>query len=178
MLSNDQAREKFKIKESFQNAIRIDALGYNLMSLLNDTRDIIIERVNEGANIRILIIKSDSKASELISLNSSTNIFSHTVDATQSHIKYINDALAISNNNKTKGSFDIKYINWVPSCTLIFAYYKHEKDLLKVSINTPYYKTPKPRGRLNLILTKENDYDWFEFYKEQFENLWNSTPIS
>lgn len=179
LLTTDLARETLDLNKRLGSAKSIDLLGYNLSSFLDEFRDKILSCVRRGGGVRILVINPNSAAGSVVKDNSRLESFSRNSDSTNELVhSYMGEQL--QKERLPEGArLEFGRVNWIPSCSLVIVDRSLRKGVIKVAVNTPFYRTPRPRGRLNLLLKSSQDRHWFEFFADQFEELWReSVPQS
>jgi hypothetical protein len=174
LIDSKEAQKKLTDENLLQSAEELDVLGYTLVGFLGSFRGAVIERVKQGAQVRVLIVDPKSIAGEVIRQNSMAYPYEHYVVAALDHIRYIRDKLSES-EKRIKGSFELRVINWIPSCALIIVDRSKQSGMIDVAVNTPYYRTLPSEGRLHYILEREQEPRWFLFYSQQFDRLWEGS---
>jgi hypothetical protein len=175
LLPSDRAREVLDLHERLAAAKSIDLLGYNLANFLDEYRDDLVSCVRRGGAVRILIVNPASTAGALIVENSKLQSFARNSEIAREWVfDYIGGKLV---EGKLAGGarLELGELNWVPSCSMVIIDRASRTAVLKVSVNTPFYRTPRTRGRLNLVLQPFQEPHWFEFFGDQFDALWGES---
>lgn len=166
-----ESRKRFETERRFESANRIDLLGYSLSGILYKYHSLIAERVKDGAKVRVLVINPKSHAVDVIKENSDENSFTFESDLkiALTRMRVANE-LIVSDTKKTKGSFEVRLISWIPSCTLVIVNAGSGEGKMTVAINSP--SNSQPEDRPYLILDKREHAHWFEYYEKHFDVLW------
>lgn len=177
-LTNERAREVFSLHERLKKAVTLDVLGYNLRNFLEEFRDDVISCVQRGGTVRILVVDPLSTAGQVIVQNSRLGLFLNNSAETENIVRnYIEQRLQESRLPEG-AQFCFSKVNWIPSCSLIIVGRSPRTSVMKLAFNTAFYRTPRPRGRLNIVLEHTKHPYWFEFFAEQFSQLWEDATVS
>jgi hypothetical protein len=171
LCDNKEGIERFQFELLAQSLKELDVVGINLAEFLQEFYDQIICRVQDGAIVRILIIDPHSQARELINRNTTVNDFDGNVQRALGYAQKIQKGL-INNSKRSKGSFEVHLINWVPSFSAIIV----DKSLLtgtaKIAVYSLHYEIPVYSGRLNILAPRKEQSKWFDYCVDQFNRAW------
>lgn len=122
--------------------------------------------LSNGASIRLQMVSPEQKAIDIVSkrFQKHQNVKSLKSEAYLS----LDNFRSLVLNNSYKGSFEIKHIDFVPSCGIWII----DENTSNAEIWVEMYifrDTPEPTFKLTPI----NDGVWFEYFKNQFELMWN-----
>lgn len=164
-----ESKDKFNFEKLLQSAEQVDVIGYNLTSFLDEFRGKIIEQVQKGTKVRVIVVDPNSLAREMMYKHSTLHLYDKDIIQTFGFVNYINDGLSRKGQKK---KFEFRVIDWIPSCSLIIVDANKSTGIMNVKVNTPSYRTPKYESRLHLIFTQTEQPKWFEFFAKQFNELW------
>ncbi len=176
LASSAEARQRFPVKELLASARQADILGYSLKGFLDEYRNLLTERVQEGTKVRVLVIKPSSQAHAVIQENSRLFTFDAEIELSLGYVRQIKELLS-KQGGQVKGTFELKLTSWIPSCALVIIDPTLETGIVKVAINSPYYKT-HPKDRLYLVLEKQEQPLWFDYYAGEFNWTLNNRPAT
>lgn len=176
LLDENEARNRFLLKELISSSEELDAISYNLSDFLITFWSLIIERVKQGAKIRLIAIDPSSCAYPVIDKSSPPHKpFDRSIHETLSRVQQIQKILA--QEKRLKGSFEFRLTCWIPSCGLIIINPKlrTKGGMMKISIHSPHYSTPHDESNLNIVLSQVEHDRWYTYFLNQFEKLWQES---
>ena len=140
LISGNQSRELFPVEDKLKNAIQVDLLGYNLLSLLRNIRQLLINEIIDGASVRILIVDLHSQAGRVMQQNSNKP---HMIESdfilALDFICDMKQEIEAMNGN---GSIGVKLVSWIPSCSLFIIKYSENEGIMKVTVHPPSFRLP------------------------------------
>lgn len=173
----NEASDIFPIEKVLETAREVDVLGYNTAQFLSRFRNDLIKRVQLGAKVRLIIIEPGSQAYQLVETSSYSGSFKHNVRRSLGYIREMQKETD-SNTLKVKGSLECRLTNWIPSCSLLIFDHSKPSGSMKISANTLHITIPSSRrGRLHIIVKRDNEPEIFKHYVEQFEELWEKGSV-
>lgn len=77
--------------------------------------------------------------------------------------------------NSPKGNIEFSLLTWIPSCHLVIVDCENNYGIAKIKIYSPSIPLPlgKMRESFNIVLNQEEHPREFDYYKKNFELLWN-----
>ena len=162
-----------------QQANQIDLCGVTLTNTLNRQFALLRERLDAGGSIRLLVIDPTSHAIEMSAQRSAspkdTEYYRRRLESALSDItyliKYNNDRRQIKGRNLKSGNISLKLLSYAPSYGICS--FDKKKNYGRVFIEIyPHkfgFKVP-PTFELNL----ENDGEWYRYFVDQFEQMWEA----
>jgi len=171
-------QEKQEIRESIQRATQIDLSGVSLTNTLNKEYGTFLERLQSGAEIRILIIDPDSVAVEM-SAQRSTNpddidYYHNRLNSALHEISYLykNELELKSRKGMSSiGSISVRFLSYAPSFGMSMIDVSQHDGIIFVEVY-PHkfgYVTPPL-----FDLTKQRDLKWYDYFKQQYEEMWET----
>jgi hypothetical protein len=162
-----------------QKANQIDLCGVTLTNTLNRQFAILRERLDAGSSIRLLIIDPDSHAIEMSAQRSAspkdTEYYRRRSESALSDItyliKYNNDRKELKGRNQKSGNISVRLLPYAPSYGICSFDNKKNDGCIFVEIY-PHkfgFKVP-PTFELNL----ENDGEWYTYFVDQFQQMWDA----
>jgi hypothetical protein len=165
-----------------KKAAKIDLCGVSLTSTISTHFATLRSRIEAGAELRILVIDSKSSAIEMTSERSTnpkdTMYYRRRLDSTFSELTYLNrfadDMKQKAKKGSKTGSLSVKLLSYAPSFSIVSLDSKEKDGLVQVEI-FPHKFGFKARPVFTLSL--DNDGEWYTYFVEQFEQMWNTaTP--
>lgn len=173
LYDQDERRRYFPLKDHFSDAQHIDVLGNSLTGFLETWRDLLVQRIQQGTKVRLLLIDPDSKFPNLMREVWPYATLSSDLERSLIYIRGIHNA--ISKNGKTmNGSMEVGFIAWNPSCTFILIDPLARTGKAMVTYNNPNYSTPISK-RPHVLLNNREDQRWMEYYTGEFNRAWESS---
>jgi hypothetical protein len=162
-----------------QRANQIDLCGVTLTNTLNRQFAILRERLDAGGTIRLLIIDPASHAIEMSAQRSAspkdTEYYRRRSESALSDItyliKYNNDRKQTKGRNLKSGNISVRLLSYAPSYG-ICSFDKKKNDgcvFVEIYPHKFGFKVP-PTFELNL----ENDGEWYTYFVDQFEQMWDA----
>lgn len=154
------------LEERGRDSKEIVIVGTTLYSALIPNLDFFEAKMKQGCKLRFLLLDPESPAVETLALISK-------VPNQKANIEQSLQALIelIALNKTTKGNCEVR----LSSAFLSFgmAGFDTEKDAGYINIQLYSYKT---LGEIpNIILKRQDDPKWFDYFKKQFELLWTDS---
>lgn len=178
LIDENEARNRFLLEKLITSCEELDAVSFNLTDFLITFWALIVERVKQGAKIRLIVIDPASCAYPVIDKNSPPHKpFDQSIHETLTRVQKIQKILA--QEKKLKGSFEFKLTCWIPSCGLIIVNPKSKTKcgVMKISIHSPHYSTPHDESNLNIVLSQIEQSRWYDYFLNQFEKLWQEAYL-
>lgn len=176
----DEIRNAYDFKGLLLNSKTIDIVGYTSKNIIEDCRAEIVKGVLNGCHIRMVVVEPNSDASELIMSNSRLKLFESDIKNTKTRaeliIKDVKDAQEKVQNEI--GSFEIRFMNWIPSYTIFLADRELDTGTVKLTINHLAYHTQYKEPAIRKLISKATDKVGFNYASDQFEKVWEiSKPL-
>ena len=172
----EHSKEIFQFSEKLKMAKSIWINGYSCAQLFKEFKSEIERALINGTNFKIIITKPNSIATKMMEAR---DIHAERVvvdiNYVVSEIKAIKDVISIMAKSKTVGSIDVKFIDWLPSCSMIFYNPDEEDGELKIKVYPPFYST-NHFNPIEIIIDNKNHQDQFNYFREQYNRLWNREP--
>lgn len=160
------------LESHFLNAMKIDLYGVSLQHTIRDNIELLAQRLSQGASIRVIILDPEFSISEDIT-NSDENFIPGklklNINATIENLKWLNI------QHGSKGTVKAKVVTKSPFFNIIAADTDKEFGSIYIELFPQRWVT-SVRPRFELLPNR--DAYWFQFYKDQFEEIWKSArPI-
>jgi hypothetical protein len=78
--------------------------------------------------------------------------------------------------NEKSGHFDVKFIEWLPSCSMILYNPEEDDGEAKIKVYPPFYST-NHLNPIEMIVDKKSYPDQFAYFVEQYNRLWNKEIV-
>ncbi|RWX50285.1 hypothetical protein VU00_11063 [Candidatus Electrothrix marina] len=157
--------------ETFRTANTILLLGYSLSRTVREYHDVLGQRLVAGASIRVIILDPENetllKMAALESTAAPRDYWHNTVSNTKQLLK------ELSNLPGRKGKIEVGYLPYSPSFGLVMIEPNESHGFIFVDIY--HHKSTAPNATFKL--RSAVDGSWYEFFKEQYEKLWQSCRI-
>ncbi len=162
-----------------QSAEQIDLCGVSLTSTINKQFSTLRERLQEGCNVRLIVIDpANSQAVEMSGLRSEardTDYFHRKLAATFEDIQYLHKSWEEYKTHapETTGKLAIRLLPYAPSFGLK-AFDTHQPQGM-VFVEAYPHKTASKVPHFEL--TQQRDGAWYQYFVDQFAKMWrDSTP--
>ena len=157
-----------ELRELIEKSSQIDALGYSLRTLIHNRQNSIIDAVKKGAIVRLLLIDPDGKSIEVMQkIKPQTGIKKDIIRSQEIAQLKIQDQIRQS----TLGRFEIRVIDWIPSCSLLILNGNTEDGWMEVGYFPPNYKYVVG-NKVYVHFSKKKETSRFDDYYEEFNDLW------
>jgi hypothetical protein len=162
-----------------QKANQIDLCGVTLTNTVHRQFPMLRERLESGGKLRLLLIDPSSDAIEMSSQRSTspkdTEYYRRRLESALSDItylvKYKNDQKKIRGRSRKLGSISVRFMSYAPSFGIISFDPRKKNSTVFVEIYPHKYGFKVPP---TFDLTKENDGPWYDYFVDQFEQMWDS----
>lgn len=174
-LNQVEADKIFNLKEKLESANEILISGYSCKYVVAGLRSDFINAVKNGANVKILIMEPQSEGSKLLSDN---QIFKEAetdlLDVYRRTESILNEIE--KKTDKRKGAFEMRFLSWIPSCSMIFVMPKKTKiGSLKLKIYAPSGNTPLNKIITHMIINEYADKLLYNYFKDEFYKMWDKS---
>jgi hypothetical protein len=160
--------ENYLSNDLFAQADEIYLSGYSLSRTVRQLTQVISNRLADGAQIKIVLV--DPENGNLLQQMARESVAA-TADTWRSSIQATLALLnAIAHNPDNKGSLEIGLLPFTPSFGLKFIDPHTLTGLGFVELY--HHKANSPNA--TFALKAEDDAQWYPFFREQFEELWNT----
>lgn len=166
-----------ELRPFLQKALQIDLCGVTLTGTLNKEYGTIRERLQAGAKVRVLIIDPDSLAIEMTAQRTANPIdleYHRTrLDASLRELAYMYKRMSDFKPPKgiRPGSLSVRLMPYAPSFGILSmdAKQKDGNAFVEIFPHKFGYMTP-----IVFELTPERDQDWYDYFNQQFEVMWDA----
>jgi hypothetical protein len=184
MLALQNAKAEFQTQESsafdefFKNLkdkkiTHVDLIGYSMAHVFQRYKNEIIEFVDGGAKIRVLVLNPDSTAGKLmIETVGEPELVYEPHQRTMRYIKNIN--MAIQQLPRHKNIIEVRKISWVPSSTVAMARGGNRFFSVLVGING-FILDNSINRRLYTITAFNYKDEKYSFFESHFDRLWETS---
>lgn len=183
-LSDPSAKDFFKsppnqdnLQRYLQDTKRIDVLGVTLTVTLNKNVNHFLRRLSSGSDIRIVIIYPNEKnllAAAARSETGNPDYFRRRLEASLNDLEFL--YAAWDNGKKAHpgktGELKIGLLPYTPSFGIFHFDSGTNEGVMAIEIyphHTGYDLPP------TFYLSKQNDVYWYNYFSEQFEEMWKRT---
>lgn len=175
-------QEKQEVRPFLQRATQIDLCGVTLTNTLNKEYGILLERLQSGANIRILIIDPDTVAVEM-SAQRSTNpddldYYRNRLNSAMHEISYLHKLYRNEREFKSPkgdnapGSISVRFLSYAPSFGIVMIDPAQSDGIIFIEVYPHKFGYVAPPA---FDLTKQRDLKWYDYFKQQYEEMWNTS---
>jgi hypothetical protein len=151
-----------------------DVIYVSGMTLTRTTRDYMYvwgQRLVAGATIRIMILELDNDLMEELIRRSSGDT---TVDYWKNKLQTVQSLVSyIAKTPGSTGKIELGYLPYIPSYGFVFV--DPAKQNAHCVVEIYHHESAKPNP--TFALSRTEDSEWFQFFKEQFETMWESCRI-
>ena len=170
-----------KIESHIKAAKNIDLGGVSLTSTINKQLSNLRERIEEGANVRLLVINPNSLALQMLALRSEDTddieYYRKRIDATFKDIEYLfrnwRDYQPDDKNLK-KGNFEVRLLSYAPSFGIAKFEFSGSSKVMFVELYPHHVGYGAPP---HFTLTPQLDGEWFEYFAGQYEAMWKKATV-
>lgn len=163
-----------------KNSSSIGLCGLTLTTTLNKEFPNILEKIEQGAKVRILVTDPDSQAIEQTTLRSfdPTNFdyYRNRIKATMQDIEFLHQRWEASkkSNPSRAGSFEVRFLNFAPS----FSVHVFNPTESSGQVVVEIYPHKNGFGAPPIFeLNPARDGDWYRYFESQFEQMWESAKV-
>jgi len=194
MLPSEAFGPNANVPQIITQASTIYILGYSFVGFLGAFNDSLTKAVINGTCVKIMIINPKKQAIKviqsealksklkngIITLEESKSKAAQKVKKIFRSEEDIEGALSYARSiaRRSKGvgtgSIEVRLIDWIPSCSMIFLNPEREDGRLILGVYTPYFHLAT-ENRPHVLLTSRKDSHWYKSYLHQFNMLWKES---
>lgn len=168
LFDKSTSRTWLALNESVKKGNQLDLLGTSLYTLIKDLRSDLIEAVNRGLDVRIILLDPEGEIGNYYKQAETTAArflqqFALTLDNLRSIFEEVRDS---------RVNFNVKTLDHVSTCTMIII----DRDDDGARLGLGFYPTLgkiRPE-RFHLLISKKENNSSFSAFVEQFETLWKA----
>ncbi len=175
-------RQMKDFDNQMKNAFKIDLCGVSLTGTISSQFATLRSKIEAGAEIRVLVIDPRTHAIEMTAERSmnpkDTMYYRKRLDSTLSQLTYLCKFADEMKQNSKKGSklgsLTVKMLSYAPSFAIISLDSCEKSGVIQIEIFPHKYGF---KARPTFVLTAENDEDWYTYFAEQFEQMWQAATL-
>jgi hypothetical protein len=168
----EHSKELFQFSEKLKTARSIWINGYSCAELLREFKSEIERALIHGTDFKIIITDPNSTAAKMMEeRHSHPESVVTDINYVVSQINAIKSAVSKAKHKKA-GHIDVKFIDWIPSCSMILYNPDEEDGEVKIKVYPPFYST-KHYNPIEMIIERKNYEDQFAYFYEQYNRLWS-----
>ena len=167
----DPEDREFEFTYKLGRAKSLDLLGYSMAHMFATSKTQIGIAVAKGLRARVMILDPLSTAGKLMA--EKVGDYGRVREPHERSIRYIKEIIEIARSGEARGTLQVKYVPWIPSCYLNIVDASESSGVALIGLNSLVLGSKLPR-RIHFILEKSRDVTSFGFFAAQFEALWNS----
>jgi hypothetical protein len=159
-----------------QSATRIDMCGVTLASTLSKQLSNLRDQLLQGAEIRLLVVDSESDAPTMATLRSEMSnmeYYHKRLAVTSDHLDYLFEHWQSTQENTDvqKGHLAVRFLPYAPSFGILG--FDTERSTGKVFVEIYPHRTGfgSPPA---FDLTPQKDGEWYTYFVNQFEAMWKA----
>jgi hypothetical protein len=158
-------------KKSLETADDFALTGITLNYIVNNYLHIIEQRLSVGVNIRIMLLDTtDSNLAQMQQRGWGVADFDLYRSLLTQSLRKLE---IVANKPKSRGIIEIGYLPFYPSFAVDLINASQPQATIWVSVFHHKLSSPTPK----FVVNSSDDPQWFGFFKDQFELLWESCRI-
>lgn len=163
---------RYELQKLLRSSRKVFFWGINLARTIPLIKDDITYGLENGLEIRFLLIEPLSEAVKMAEFRSRDS----TIDEINSTLESNLSILLNLSKKTSSGKLEIRCINYLPYCTAVgFDPHLRNGQIFVRLLTFKMHNEARP----NFVLTSQDDNYWFSFFAEQFESVWNEAqPVS
>lgn len=176
--SQHETDKEFNLKDKLINAKEVLIVGYSCKYLIGGLRTEIVEAIQNKTNIKVLAIAPDSDASKLMSQFNNFQELKFDVKGMKHRLQLIKDEVSNSISKKKSGSIELRLVNWIPSCSLIFYIPKNnESGILKLKVYGVDHGVTLSKIRTHKLIYEFKEKELYNDFLLHFHGLWKKGEV-
>lgn len=157
--------------DTFSSANTIFLLGYSLSRTIREHHFVLGQRLVAGAHIRVIILDPENDSllqmAALESVATTAELWRNNLQVTRASVN------SLAQHPNKSGKIEIGYLPYSPSFGMVMIEPYEPQGFSFVDIY--HHKTTAPNATFKLSASK--DAFWYNFFREQFEILWQSCKV-
>jgi hypothetical protein len=168
LFSDQEFYERFSITDMIDQAETLDLLGHTFHRLLTSYEDNFIQLLDRGGRIRIIFIYPESVPTGADRIFRSRAMIKRSLKSSLNIV----DRITKRRQSVGGGAIEIRFINWIPSCTLVAIDRGKPSGVIQVTVHPIHEENAL--GRLHFITSSHTLRKWFEYYRTEFDRSWDA----
>jgi len=155
--------------ESVSGANNVFVFAISAHSLVGQHYTVILNALKEGTHFRFVLVSPDNQALEAAPLASASST------DTEIQVRWIYDTLNVLGRlaqNDTRGTLEVKLFKGIPTTSLIAYDTDRQHGWFQID---PHYHRRTPLSRPTFTLKASSGSEWFKYYQELIEDVWNDS---
>jgi hypothetical protein len=150
-----------------QSSTEMALVGVNLQAFVVEYKNVILQRVQEGARVRVLAVDPQSAAAKRIA-NPEMELPVEYIEATARMTRH---ALAwINSERQGSGSVELRYVDYVPMFSAYGFNLSSHHGRIAIGLYRQFWSHV---ARPHMVLTRQDDGYWYEYFAAQVEEAWH-----
>ena len=162
----------FDLGERILAAKEIDILCYSCRGLFDKYNYHLKNSIKNGGSVRMLNVKPGSNAFNLMLDHTKVGSMKDDVSIIANRVRWLHEILDRT-EGKTKGQFQLRHINWIPSTSIILIDKHLDSGTACIRYYPIYYATPMSEWLPKAVFHKYEHPQVFDYYHIQYEHLWS-----
>ncbi len=171
--NEDNSNDSFHLVEKLKTAKKINLISLSACNLLNKYRKEIEGAIYNGCEIRVIILKENSTAANLIASNQVHEEITKDIIRTKERLQQIKKSLTENKQGKYKEKIIAKEIDWIPSCSILSVYNNKTSGSTKLKMYPLDIDTPLNEIQTHMIVDSRIQEGMFVYLNKQFDTIWD-----
>lgn len=159
--------DRDEIREMILSSREVWLHGWTLGTHLVTHADDIRRAVSRGLHMKILVIEPNSAAMGIAAIESESYSASELSTSLEANLRRLTAPIA----GTVAGRLEIRTLNYVPHNTVVASdpALRHGKIVMRIAtFQADHWQRP------TFSVTRQNDPNWYEFFRGQFDRKWES----
>lgn len=143
--------------------------GASLFRLTTEYMNLFEDKANDGCNFKFILLNPNCISTELVAKN-----IVYEINDVKTYTSNINNTINSLQQlkNKYPDKIEIKTVEFLPAYSLLITDSEKESGIVRLELYTQQVPT---RNRPQLVLMKNREPKWYNFFVNQFDKLWESS---
>lgn len=171
-LPQPEADQEFNLKSRLRRSKEVMISGYSCKYVVDGLRNELIQAIRQGTNIKVMVIAPNSESAILLADNQVFKEIDIDLIDFNRKIAVIQEKISHFKGKKI-GQLEVCYIDWIPSCSMIFAIPKNgDAGTLKLKVYAPSGNTPLTKIKTHMLIEEAKEKELFEYFKDEYQKMW------
>jgi len=165
--------KEFNLKEKLKDAKEILVVGYSCRYLIAGLKQELVEAIKNKTNLKVIVIGPNSDASKLMRTYLNFQELENDVKDLKFRLGLIKREVNFPKIKKKPGNIELRFVNWIPSCSLIFYIPKeNESGIMKLKVYGVDHGVPLVKIRTHKLIYEFKEKELYLDFLKHFWGLW------
>ncbi len=165
--------KEFNLKDKLENAKELLIVGYSCRYIIAGLKTELVQAIKNKMDLKVLAIQPESDTSKFMMQYRAFKELDFDIKHMKERLQTIEHEVTEQSGKKKVGKIELRTMNWIPSCSLIFYFPKNnESSVLKLKVYAINHETTLVKIKTHKLIYEFREKELFKYFLHQFNELW------